>query len=160
MQFLYTLCFIRQGDNILMLNRNKSPWLGIWNGVGGKRNPNESALDCIYREIKEETNIQIHINDIVDKGYVTWNDDFKTPSLGLHLFFVEIPLDYKYDTPIEINEGILSWKTIAWVNDKLNLGVSYNIPYFLNNVINDQKRYHYHCEFNGYQLLNVEVKPV
>lgn len=160
MQFLYTLCFIKQGNQILMLNRNKSPWLGIWNGVGGKREANESALDCIYREIIEETNIQINKSDIVDKGYVTWNYDFKTPSLGLHLFFIEIPASYKYTTPIETNEGILAWKSIRWVNDKSNLGVSYNIPYFIDNVIYDPKRYHYHCEFKGYELLNVEVKLV
>ena len=130
MQYLYTLCFIRQGDYILMLNRNKSPWLGIWNGVGGKREDDESPLDCIHREIKEETNIKVNKDDIIDKGYVTWNSDFKTPSLGLHLFYVEIPKDYLYETPISTREGILDWKLIDWVHDKENLGVSYNIPYF------------------------------
>jgi len=160
MEFLYTLCFIKQGDNLLMLNRNKSPWLGIWNGVGGKRDQNESALDCIYREILEETNIHVDKSQIIDKGYVTWNDDFKTPSLGLHLFFVELPSDYIYTTPIETREGILSWKPIDWVNNKSNLGVSYNIPYFIENVINDQRRYKYHCLFDGYQLLSVEVSKL
>lgn len=160
MEFLYTLCFIKQGENILMLNRNQKPWLGIWNGVGGKRLLDESALDCIAREIMEETQLHIDKNDIVDKGYVTWNDDFKTPSLGLHLFFAEIPLSIKYETPIETDEGILSWKPITWVNNKENYGVSYNIPYFIDNVLNDQSRYHYHCEFDGYELLSVEVKTI
>jgi len=160
MEFLYTLCFIKQGNKILMINRNKHPWLGIWNGVGGKRDLNESALDCIHREIIEETNIQVDKNTIIDKGYVTWNDDFKTPSLGLHLFYVELPLDYVYITPVETQEGILAWKPITWVNDKTNLGVSYNIPYFINNVLSNSKRYHYHCEFNGYQLLDVEVNQL
>ena len=37
---LYTLGFIRCKDNnkILLLNRNKSPWMGLYNGVGGKYN--------------------------------------------------------------------------------------------------------------------------
>ena len=160
MTYLYTLCFIKQGDKILMLNRNKAPWLGIWNGVGGKRQLDESPLECIQREIFEETNIQIDINQIKDKGYVTWNDEFKTPSLGLHLFFVEIPSSYQYITPIETNEGIISWKDINWVNDRNNLGVSYNIPYFLDNVLYSKDRYHYHCKFNGYQLLDVEVRKI
>jgi 8-oxo-dGTP diphosphatase len=160
MTYLYTLCFIKQGDKILMLNRNKAPWLGIWNGVGGKRQADESPLECIHREIIEETNININIDQIIDKGFVTWNDDFKTPSLGLHLFYADLPLSYKYTTPIETKEGILSWKEIDWVNDKTNLGVSYNIPYFIEQVLYNPNRFHYHCKFNGYQLLGVEVRKI
>jgi len=160
MTYLYTLCFIKQGDKILMLNRNKAPWLGIWNGVGGKRQADESPLECIHREIIEETNINIDIDQLIDKGFVTWNDDFKTPSLGLHLFYTELPLSYQYITPIETKEGILSWKDIDWVNDKNNLGVSYNIPYFLDNILHSTDRFHYHCKFNGYQLLDVEVRKI
>ena len=43
---LYTLGFIRCKDNnkILLLNRNKSPWMGLYNGVGGKLQSGETAL--------------------------------------------------------------------------------------------------------------------
>lgn len=34
--FNQTLCFIRKDDEILMLNRQKAPLQGLWNGVGGK----------------------------------------------------------------------------------------------------------------------------
>lgn len=34
--YQYTLCFIERGDAILLLNRQKAPWMGCWNGVGGK----------------------------------------------------------------------------------------------------------------------------
>lgn len=30
----YTICFIKRGDEILLLNREKSSWMGSWNGVG------------------------------------------------------------------------------------------------------------------------------
>ena len=157
MEFLYTLCFIKQGNRVLMLNRNKNPWKGIWNGVGGKRHLNESAIDCIHREILEETQIMVDKQSIIDKGYVTWNDDFKTPSLGLHVFFVELDKNYTYQTPIETPEGILSWKSIEWISDKQNFGVSYNIPYFIKNVLYEPERYQYHCTFNGNELISVEV---
>lgn len=32
----FTNCFIKKGDRILLLNRNKPSWMGMWNGVGGK----------------------------------------------------------------------------------------------------------------------------
>ncbi len=34
--YKYTICFIRKGNKILLLNRNKKPNMGMWNGVGGK----------------------------------------------------------------------------------------------------------------------------
>lgn len=43
----YTLGFIRCEDNnkILLLNRNKPPWMGLYNGIGGKIQPNETPLN-------------------------------------------------------------------------------------------------------------------
>ena len=54
-----TLCFIRRNDEILMLNRERKPTLGIWNGVGGKIEENETPLECGIREVKEETGLDI-----------------------------------------------------------------------------------------------------
>lgn len=38
----YNLCLIRQGNKILLLNRERSPWMGCWTkeGIG----------DCHYRK--------------------------------------------------------------------------------------------------------------
>ncbi len=49
-----TLCFIRRNDELLMLNREYKPTLGLWNGVGGKIEGNETPLECVIREVKEE----------------------------------------------------------------------------------------------------------
>lgn len=48
------ICFIKQGEKILILNRNFPEWMGVWNGVGGKINDNETPLECILREVREE----------------------------------------------------------------------------------------------------------
>lgn len=55
--FNQTLCFIRKDDEILMLNREKAPLQGLWNGVGGKMEENETPMACILREIEEETGL-------------------------------------------------------------------------------------------------------
>ncbi|WP_317951282.1 NUDIX domain-containing protein, partial [Rossellomorea marisflavi] len=49
--YKYTLCFIQRNDEILMLNRDKPPVLGLWNGVGGKVADGETPTACILREI-------------------------------------------------------------------------------------------------------------
>lgn len=51
----YTICFIKRADNILLLNREKPGWMGSWNGVGGKIETGETPIECILREIYEET---------------------------------------------------------------------------------------------------------
>jgi len=40
----FTICFLKKGDQILLLNRDFSEWMGAWNGVGGKIERNETPL--------------------------------------------------------------------------------------------------------------------
>lgn len=154
MDFKYTLAFIKRDDELLMLNRNFAPWMGSWNGVGGKRKDNEAAIDAIIREIKEETNLTINKGQIIDKGIVTWNS-YDENGTGLHVYLVNLDNDFFYQTPIPTNEGILDWKKISWVANYNNYGVCDNIPYFINYVINDEKRYNHQCVFNNNVLISV-----
>jgi len=160
MKFIYNLVFIKQNNQILMINRNKSPWMGMWNGLGGKLKNNETLNQSVIREIKEETNLLFKEDEIEYKGIVTWNDEFKTITNGLYLFLFNLDSSILYETPIITNEGVITWKDISWVLEKDNIGVSYNIPYFLENVLNDKKIYHYHCVFDKYNLLKVETKEI
>lgn len=55
-----TLCYIENENKILMLFRNKKendPNEGKWVGIGGKFEENESPLECVTREVLEETGI-------------------------------------------------------------------------------------------------------
>ena len=59
---LATMCYIDNGDNFLMLKRTKKEndiHEGLTISVGGKFEPGESPEDCIIREVKEETNLDI-----------------------------------------------------------------------------------------------------
>jgi 8-oxo-dGTP diphosphatase len=67
---------------------------------------------------------------------------------------------YNFQTPIKVREGILDWKDITWILKQDNLGVAYNISYFLPFVLNDQTNYHYHCIFKGNILESVDKKEL
>ena len=150
---VYTLAFIQYQDELLLVNREKHPWLGCWNGLGGKIEQNESKEVAMLRELKEETGIIIQLEQLIYKGKMTWN----TSEDYLYMFLIH--QNSKIETPIKTPEGLLDYKKIKWLlND--NLGVAHNIPYFIESLLNEEKIYDYHCTFDGNRLLSVDKKEV
>ena len=59
---LATLCYLKQDGHTLMVYRNKKPndiHQGKWNGLGGKFEPGESPEECVVREVREESGLEI-----------------------------------------------------------------------------------------------------
>ncbi len=55
---LTMLCLVRDGDKILLQNRVKKDWQG-YALPGGHVEPGESFVDACYREMKEETGLDL-----------------------------------------------------------------------------------------------------
>lgn len=152
--FTYTLGFIKYKNQILMINRKKKPWLGCWNGLGGKLKDHEDQLSSLKRELHEETGLTISDEEIKDCGYLTWNS-FDANGQGLYIYLIELKHAVNIEVPKQTDEGILDWKDIDWIIDPSNLGVAHNIRFFLPTVLHEQNRYHYHCTFDGDRLISV-----
>lgn len=59
---LATLCYVIDKDKTLMLHRTKKRddvHEGKWNGLGGKFDPGETPEECVIREVKEESGLNI-----------------------------------------------------------------------------------------------------
>lgn len=57
-------------DKVLMCIRNKDPYKGLYNLVGGKIEPGEDGLAAAYRELQEETTIaDIELVHLMDFTY-------------------------------------------------------------------------------------------
>jgi len=54
-----TLCEIIHNGNILLMYRSFDFGKGKWNGPGGKIEPEETPLECVIREVFEETGLTI-----------------------------------------------------------------------------------------------------
>lgn len=103
-----TLCYLLQGDEVLLLHRikkkndlNQDKWIG----VGGKFEDKESPEDCALREIREETGLTVTRWQY--RGIVTFVSD-RWETEYMHLFTAdEFTGQLK-----ECDEGVLEW--IAW----------------------------------------------
>jgi 8-oxo-dGTP diphosphatase len=55
-----TLCFVLRDEEVLLLLKAEGRFGGgKWNGLGGKLAPGEVPLDCVKREVKEESGLEI-----------------------------------------------------------------------------------------------------
>lgn len=129
----YNLCLIRQGTKILLLNRERSAWMGCWNGVGGKLEQGEQPRPSMLREIDEETGIDGL--SIQFKGLITWTNSIGNGFGGMYLYLADLPEDYMYKVPRKTDEGLLDWKEIDWILHPENLGVASNIPSCLEKIL-------------------------
>lgn len=102
-----TLCYIDRGDSYLMLHRVKKAndaSHGKWIGVGGKCETDESPDECMLREVKEETGLEItswHYRGIVTFISDTWPNEY------MHLFTAD-RWTGEPDMSID-DEGTLAW---------------------------------------------------
>lgn len=75
-----TVCYLMMDDYYIMMLRNKKeddPNKDKWIGLGGKCEENESPVECIIREVKEEAGITV--NSVKLRGIVTFiSEKFET----------------------------------------------------------------------------------
>ncbi|EJQ99800.1 NUDIX hydrolase [Bacillus mycoides] len=111
-----------------MLNREKAPIMGVWNGVGSKNEIGETADEGAIREVFEETGF--NVNQYYSKGIITCNtSDHKKDGLYVYLFEVDTILES--ESMKKTREGILDWKQIDWILNPSNLGIAEMVKEYL-----------------------------
>ena len=120
-----TLCYIEKDNQYLMLHRtkksndmNKEKWIGI----GGKFEKGETAIECVIREVKEETGLTIISPEY--RGIITFNSNIYGMEI-MHLFTAK---NFTGNINYNCNEGELCWvdkdkiyQLNLWEGDKIFL---------------------------------------
>lgn len=113
MRNLTTLCYIERDDSYLMLHRvkkekdmNKDKWIG----VGGHFEVGESPEDCLLREVREETGLELTSWKL--RGIITFVTDVYEPE---YMFLYTA--DGFVGEMTDCNEGTLEWVKKADVYD-------------------------------------------
>ena len=127
------LAYIEKDNSYLMLLRNKKKHdinANKYIGVGGHLEKGETPVDALYREIKEETGLDVISYEYRGLIHFHYDDIYEL----MHLYVVS---DFKGEL-IECNEGTLSWVKRSdifsldlWEGDKIFLKkLLNNDPYF------------------------------
>ena len=130
-----TLCYIEKDGSYLMLHRvkkvndeNHDKWIGI----GGKMEAGESPYDCIIREVKEETGLEI--SEPRYRGFITFVSDIYGTEY-MHLFTAD---KFSGEINYACDEGNLEWGKKSdvpllpiWEGDKVFFSLlNENAPFF------------------------------
>ena len=121
-QNITTLCYIEKDECYLMLHRvkkavdiNKDKWIGI----GGHLEEGESPEECLVRETREETGLEL--TDYSLRGVIT----FVTDSYPTEYMFLYTAAGFS-GTLLSCDEGDLEWVAIKdveklpiWEGDKV-----------------------------------------
>ena len=131
-----TLCYVTRGDQVLMLHRvkkkndiNKDKWIGI----GGKFEENESPDECLLREAREETGL--NLTRWKCRGVVTFLTNGPWEGEFMYLFTAD-----GFEGALkDCDEGTLEWVSREkldslpkWEGDKIFLDLLWrDAPFFL-----------------------------
>ena len=138
------ICFVFIDGKLLMINRNKPPFMGMWNAVGGKVEKNETPEDAAIREVFEESGIKISSPERISR--FTWNYD---DEIGYAFKVSADKTELKF--PHATKEGIIDLKPIDWVLSDKNYGVIQDLKVFLADINNGEK-HDYHLIYDGSTL--------
>ena len=147
-----TLCYIEKDGQYLMLHRTKKERdvnAGKWIGVGGKFEDGESPVDCLKREILEETGLKL--TSYLLRGIVTFVSDIAETEY-MFLFTsdrFEGELDYGCE------EGDLKWITKEKVTE-LNLWEGDRV--FLKMLLEDAPFFMLKLQYEGDRLTGYTVE--
>ena len=76
-----------KGDTVLLVQRARAPFRGLWSLPGGSIEPGESAREAAFRELKEETGITAEIEGVVENVELTATDDGRPVTWRLAMFY-------------------------------------------------------------------------
>ena len=76
-----------KGDTVLLVQRARAPFRGLWSLPGGSIEPGESAREAAFRELKEEAGITAEIEGVVENVELTAMDDGKPVTWRLAMFY-------------------------------------------------------------------------
>ena len=155
-KILTTLCYIEKEEQYLMMHRiSKKNDLnqGKWIGVGGHFKEGESPEECLLREVKEETGLQLTSYRL--RGIITFVSD-EWGYEYMHLYTADgFEGNLGTEAMEGCKEGVLKWIPKEEI---LNLNLWEGDKIFLRLLVENRGMFSLKLEYEGDTLVNSEVK--
>lgn len=103
---IVTLAILFRGDKILLAKKKRGFGVHKWNGYGGKLEGEETVLENIVREVKEESNLDIPKDKFKEVGIIDFYFDDK-PEWNQKAFVYKVE-NFEGD-PEETEEMLPKW---------------------------------------------------
>ncbi|WP_057895054.1 NUDIX domain-containing protein [Lacticaseibacillus brantae] len=116
----YTLILVETPAGILLINRKKPPYRGLWNALGGKIEPDETPKAGAQRELVEESGLTLTAAKLQANGVVHWYVDGQFRA-DLYLFSGTTTQTGAW--PLMTREGLLAAVDREWLTAPDNLGI-------------------------------------
>lgn len=126
-----TVGLVTTKTGVVLINRAKPPYRGLWNGLGGKVEPGETPREGMAREFHEECGLVLPSDVFKACGLVHWYVD---GALLGDLFLFKAETSQELTLPMQTREGIVAAMDPAWLTASDNLGLVPDLgamlPYF------------------------------
>ena len=112
-----TLCYVENNGCYLMMHRVKKEHdinHDKWIGIGGGLEEGESPLDCVIREVREETGLELKNPSYRGLVSFCFTSDGKVSTEQMHLFTCS---EFSGEIVADCDEGVLEWVPIDKVED-------------------------------------------
>ncbi len=96
--FVAVAAVVWKGDDVLLVSRGTEPRLGEWGLPGGAQELEETAMEGVRREVREETSVEIDITGVIDVVDSIHRDD--DGRVRLHYTIVEFSAEWRSGEPI------------------------------------------------------------
>ena len=135
-----TMCAVFNGNQVLMINRTKS-WTG-WAFPGGHLEKGESIVDCVTREMFEETGIVLE-----NPVFMGIANIYNTLNCKRHIIYNFTCNKYTGIVKECCDEGAIQWVNVSEIESMhMAEGMEYRIPLFTK-----EKRQELYIEWNEEQ---------
>lgn len=100
---------------------------------------------AVQREVREEAGIDLReAASLFFAGIVTWGVIGQTPLKGMYTYIAHLSAQQAAQiTSLHAQEGLITWKPLAWICDPNNTAVVNNIPRFLPPMLKAQTPFEY-----------------
>lgn len=115
---LTTLIYITRGDYCLFIRKTRKGDMNLdkYLGIGGHFESDETAEECVLRELKEESSIdRDSLEDFRYRGLITFISD-EYPTEYMHVFSATVPGNFELPENA-CDEGELCWVPLSDIND-------------------------------------------